>query len=128
MRPLTDGTSLARASLAGDLVGLACCLLAGLSRHGAGAAGTFLVLAAIFGGAWVLTTWIVGTYRPVSNLGLVLAIMLAIPLAVLVRALLRGWTISETLTVAGVLIVFGTLFIGVARLVVALAFRGRDSA
>jgi hypothetical protein len=125
MRPLTDGSWLARAALTGDLAGLGLCLVVGLSRHGEGVVTTFLALAAIFGGSWLLTTWLVGTYRPISNIGLLVAIVIAIPLGVLIRAVLRDWTMNEILTVAGVLCVFGAFFIGCGRLVVSLVARRR---
>jgi len=125
MRALTDGSWLARSSLAGDLAGLGVCLLLGMSRHGEGAVTTFFTLAAIFGASWLLVTWLVGTYRPISNTGLLVAIVLAIPLGVLIRALLRDWTRDEILTVAGVLTVFGAFFIGCGRLVVAVLARRR---
>jgi len=125
VRPLTDGTWLARTSLAGDLIGLGACLVVGLMRHGEGIVTTFLVLAAIFGCSWLVTTWIVGTYRPVTNLGLLLAIVFAIPLGVLIRAVFRDWTAAEIVTVGGVFLLFSAFFIGCARLAVALLVRRR---
>lgn len=125
MQPLTDGSWLARASLTGDLLALTVPILIGISRHEEGAVTTFLTLTVIFGGSWLLTTWLVGTYRPVSNIGLLVSIVIAIPLAVLIRALLRDWTMHEILTVAGVLCVFGAFFIGCGRLVVSMVARRR---
>jgi hypothetical protein len=125
MRSLTDGTWLAKTSLVGDLVALGAVLAIGMSRHGEGALTTFGALVLIFGGSWLVVTWIVGTYRPVSNLGLALALVLAVPLAVLIRSLFRDWTVSETLTVMGVFLLFSAFFIGLARLAVAFLARRR---
>jgi hypothetical protein len=125
MRPLTDGSWLAKASLTGDLLGLTVPILIGMSRHGEGALTTFFALVAIFAASWLVVTWLVGTYRPVSNAGLFVAIVIAIPVGVLIRAVIRGWTMQDIVTVAGVLTLFGAFFIGCARLGVALLARRR---
>ena len=67
MRPLVDGTKLARAALIGDVIALLVFLVFGVSSHKEEAVGRFLALAVIFVGAWVGTAWAIGTYRPVSN-------------------------------------------------------------
>ena len=55
MRPLLDGTKLARACLIGDVVAILVFLLFGISSHHEDAVSRFLTLALIFLGAWVGT-------------------------------------------------------------------------
>ena len=127
MRPLTDGSRLARSSLIADLVALAVTLAIGVSRHGEDAASTYLALVAIVGTCWIAVTWAVGTYRPVTNLGLALALIIVIPLSVLIRAPFRDWTVGVMATVAGVLLLFSAFFVGLGRLIVALTARGKET-
>jgi Protein of unknown function (DUF3054) len=124
VRPMTDGSRLTRWFLLGDLLGLLAFLVIGLDRHGEDVVGRFAALAAIFVFAWLATAWSLGTYRPPTNGTLVLTLVLAIPLGVLVRAaFVQTWTMGEVATFAGVAVVFGTLFIGIARLIVTLLAR-----
>ena len=128
MRPLTDGSRLARATVASDLIGLIAFLIVGLDRHGEDVVSRFLALAAVFAAAWLVTAWLLGTYRPPTHTRLLLSMVLGIPLAVLVRAtLVRAWTASEIVTFAGVAVVFGALFIGTAR-AITLWWFGRSGA
>ena len=123
MHAMTDGSRLARASVFGDLIGLLVFLAVGLNRHGEDVIGRLLALAAIFIGAWLVTAWLLGTYRPPSNSRLILTLVLAIPLGVVVRAaFVRAWTTQEVVTFAAVAVVFGTLFVGIVRVVTVLAF------
>jgi len=124
MHGMTDGSKLARSFLVGDLIGVVTFLVVGLDRHGEDIAARFAALASIFVIAWLLVGWVLGTYRPPSNGRLVLTLVLAIPLGVLVRAaFVQAWTAREVATFAGVAVVFGTLFVGLARLVVTLLAR-----
>jgi len=126
MRPMTDGSGFARATMAGDLIGLIAFLPIGLFRHGEDVAARFLALALTFAGAWLVTAWLLGTYRPPTNARLLLTLLLGIPLAVAVRAtLVQAWTAGEILTFAGVAIMFGTLFVGAARVITSLWFGRR---
>ena len=126
MRPMTDGSGFARATLVGDLVGLTAFLVVGLDRHGEDVAARFLALAAIFAAAWLVTAWAFGTYRPPTHARLLLTLALGIPLGVLVRAtFVQAWTAKEILTFAAVAVVFGALFIGTARAVTSLWFGRR---
>ncbi len=128
MRPMTDGSRVARAALAGDLVGLLAFLVVGLDRHGEDVASRFLALAAIFVASWLVTSWLLGTYRPPTHTRLLLTMVLGIPLGVLARAtLVRAWTASEILTFAGVALLFGALFIGTTRVITLWLF-GRKEA
>jgi Protein of unknown function (DUF3054) len=123
MRPMTDGSGYARATMVGDLVGLTAFLVVGLDRHGEDVAARFLALAAIFLAAWLLTAWSLGAYRPPTHARLLLTLALGIPLSVLVRAtFVQAWTAREILTFAGVAVVFGALFVGTARVVTSLWF------
>jgi hypothetical protein len=123
---MTDGSGLARGTLAGDLVGLIVFLVVGLDRHGEDVAARFLALAATFAAAWLVTAWLLGTYRPPTHARLLLTMLLGIPLGVVVRAtFVQAWTASEILTFAGVAIVFGALFIGTARVLTSLWFARR---
>lgn len=124
MRPLTDGSRLARLEATGDVVALCGFLVVGLDRHGEDAGARFAALAVIFVGAWLVTAWLVGTYRPPTDAKLALTLAIAVPVAVLVRALLvREWTAVQVITFVGVGLVFCALFVGVMRLAVLLAFR-----
>jgi hypothetical protein len=126
MRSLTDGSRLARAFLVGDLCGIVAFLVVGLDRHGEDDLGRFLALAAIFLGSWVVVAFAVGTYRPPVYGRLVLTLVLAIPLAVVVRVVLVQFSdLSATLTFAVVGFVFATLFVGLARLLVSFVARGQ---
>jgi len=124
MRPLLDGTKLARAVLIGDVVALLVFLLFGISSHHEDAVSRFLTLAVIFVGAWVGTAWAIGTYRPVSNGRLIANLAIAIPTGVLVRvAVVGSLTAGQILTFAIVALVFASIFVGLARVVVMVLFR-----
>jgi hypothetical protein len=124
MRSLTDGSRLARAVAVGDVIALLVFLAIGLDRHAENDVQRYLALAAIFVGSWLVTAWLVGTYRPVTNTGLVLTLVLAVPLAVLIRAaIVRTWTIGEIATFAGVALLFCAVLIGAVRAAVLLAAR-----
>lgn len=124
MRPLLDGTKLARAVLIGDVVALLVFLLFGISSHHEDAVSRFLTLALIFVGAWVGTAWAIGTYRPVSNGRLIANLAIAIPIGVLLRvAVVGSLTAGQILTFAIVALVFASIFVGLARVVVMVLFR-----
>jgi DUF3054 family protein len=124
MRPLLDGTKLARAVLIGDVMAILVFLLFGISSHHEDAVSRFLTLAVIFVGAWVGTAWAIGTYRPVSNGRLIANLAIAIPIGVLVRvAVVGSLTAGQILTFAIVALVFASIFVGLARVVVMVLFR-----
>lgn len=124
MRPLLDGTKLARACLIGDVVAILVFLLFGISSHHEDAVSRFLTLALIFLGAWVGTAWAIGTYRPVSNARLVANLAIAIPIGVLLRvAVVGSLTAGQILTFAIVALVFASIFVGLARVIVIGLFR-----
>jgi hypothetical protein len=124
MRPLLDGTKLARAVLIGDVLALLVFLLFGISSHHEDAVSRFLTLALIFVGAWVGTAWAIGTYRPVSNGRLMANLAIAIPIGVLLRvAVVGSLTAGQILTFAIVALVFASIFVGLARVVVMVLFR-----
>jgi Protein of unknown function (DUF3054) len=120
VRPMTDGSRLSRAFLVADVVALLVFLVIGLDRHGEDVVSRFAALAGIFAGAWLVTAWLLGTYREPTYARLVLTLVLAVPLAVLVRAaLVQAWTTDQVLTFAAVAFVFATMFVGFGRLIVA---------
>ena len=124
MRPLLDGTKLARGLLIGDVVAILVFLLFGISSHHEDAVTRFLTLAVIFVGAWVGTAWAIGTYRPVSNARLVANLAIAIPMGVLLRvAVVGSLTAGQIFTFAIVALVFASIFVGLARVVVMVLFR-----
>jgi hypothetical protein len=118
---MTDGSRLSRAFLVGDIAALLVFLVIGLDRHGENALSRFAALAAIFVGAWLVTAWLLGTYREPTYARLVLTLALAVPLAVLIRAaLVQAWTTEEVVTFAAVAFVFVTMFVGFARVLITL--------
>ena len=124
MRPLLDGTKLARGLLIGDVVAILVFLLFGISSHHEDALTRFLTLAVIFVGAWVGTAWAIGTYRPVSNARLIANLAIAIPMGVLLRvAVVGSLTAGQIFTFAIVALVFASIFVGLARVVVMVLFR-----
>jgi len=124
MRPLLDGTKLARATLIGDVVAILVFLLFGVSSHHEDAVSRFLTLAVIFEGAWVGTAWAIGTYRPLSNACLAANLAIAIPIGVLIRvAVVGSLTAGEIFTFAVVALLFASIFVGLARVVVIGLFR-----
>jgi hypothetical protein len=124
MRPLLDGTKLARAALIGDVIALLVFLVFGVSSHKEEAVTRFLALALIFVGAWVGTAWAIGTYRPVSNGRLAMNLAIAIPIGVLLRvAVVGSLTAGEILTFAVVALLFASIFVGIARVAVVAIFR-----
>jgi len=125
MRSMTDGSRFARATLVGDLLGLFAFLVLGLDRHGEDVVARFAALASIFAAAWLVTAWFLGTYRPPTYARWLLTLVLWIPLGVAIRAtFVQAWTATEILTFAGVAILFGTMFVGAARLVTTWRFGG----
>jgi hypothetical protein len=124
MRPLLDGTKLARAVLIGDVAAILVFLLFGVSSHHEDAASRFLTLAVVFVGAWIGTAWAIGTYRPVSNARLAANLAIAIPIGVLLRvAVVGSLTAGEIFTFAIVALLFASIFVGLARLAVIGLFR-----
>lgn len=124
MRRLLDGTKLARASFIGDVVAILFFLLFGVSSHHEDAATRFFTLAVIFEGAWIGTAWAIGTYRPLSNARLAANLAIAIPIGVLLRvAVVGSLTAGEILTFAVVALLFASIFVGLARVVVLMLFR-----
>ena len=126
MRPLLDGTKLARAALIGDVVAILVFLLFGVSSHHEDAVTRFLTLAVVFEGAWLGTAWAIGTYRPLSNARLAANLAIAIPIGVLLRvAVVGSLTAGEIFTFAVVALLFASMFVGLARVIVLTLFRAR---
>ena len=125
MRPLTDGSRIARVTLAGDVVALIVFPIVGVIAHGEDLVTRFLGLASIFVGAWLVTAWFLGTYRPPTYARLLLTLALGIPLGVAIRAtFVQAWTAGEIVTFAVVALLFATMFVGAARLVTTWRFGG----
>jgi hypothetical protein len=125
---MTDGSRLSRAFLVGDVVAVLVFLVIGLDRHGEDVLSRFAALAGIFVGAWLVTAWLLGTYREPTYARLVLTLALAIPLAVLVRAaLVQAWTTEQVVTFAAVAFVFATMFVGFARVLITFFAARKES-
>jgi hypothetical protein len=126
MRSLTDGSRLARHALIGDLVALLCFLVIGFERHADNVAGRFVSLVVIFGASWLATAWAIGTYRPPTNARLLLTLVLAVPLAVAIRAAtVHAWTTEQVLEFMAVALLFCAVFVAAARFLVLVAHRRR---
>jgi len=124
MRPLLDGTKLARAALICDVVAILVFLAFGVSSHHEDAVSRFLTLAVVFEGAWLGTAWAIGTYRPLSNGRLAANLAIAIPIGVLLRvAVVGSLTAGQIFTFAVVALLFASIFVGLGRLVVIGLFR-----
>ena len=88
------------------------------SHHDDAAASIFLRNFIPFVGSWLVVAWALGTYRPPTSGRLLATIVLAIPLAVLLRVAWVGERdLGTALTFAGVALLFSTLFLGVGRLI-----------
>jgi Protein of unknown function (DUF3054) len=128
MPALTDGSRFARRAVIGDLVALFLFLVLGIERHAENVPGRFVSLAVIFVASWLATAWAVGTYRPTSTGRLVVTLVLAVPLAVAIRAVIVGvWSTSEVLTFMAVALWFCTAFVATARLLLLLVERRRST-
>ena len=119
---MTDGSSNARLTLAVDVLGIAAFVLIGMRSHSdAAAVSIFLRNFVPFTGSWLVVTWLVGTYRPPTPIGLIATLLIAIPIGVLLRALwVRSWSAGEVLTFALVALVFATMLIGLGRAISAV--------
>jgi DUF3054 family protein len=116
---LTDGTPQARLTLALDLAALVAFILLGMRAHSdAEALSIFLRNFVPFTAAWLVTAWFAKTYRPPTPRALLVTLVVAIPLAVLVRAAwARSWTASDVVTFMAVALLFAAIFVGLGRLV-----------
>jgi hypothetical protein len=123
---LTDGSVRARVALAADLLALAAFVVVGVrSHHGATQLRAFLRNAVPFGGVWLVTAALVGTYRPPSTIRLAKTWLIAVPAGVVVWSL---WVGSEGTTKILIFLVvamaFTLVFLIVGRFVTA-RFRRR---
>ena len=114
---LTDRTARARLTLGVDVGAIVVFVLAGMtSHHDDGALTIFLRNFVPFTTAWVIVSWILGTYRPPANASLVRTLLIAIPVGVVVRvAWVRAWDSGDVITFAAVALLFASLFVGVGR-------------
>jgi hypothetical protein len=122
MRRLTDGSPHTRLTLAVDVLSIAGFILIGMRSHSdAAAVSIFLRNFVPFTGSWLVVSWLVGTYRPPTPIGLIATLLIAIPIGVLLRALwVRSWTAGEVLTFALVALVFATMLMGLGRAISAV--------
>jgi len=129
---LTDGTPQARLTFAFDIGAIAAFILVGVRSHSeAEAVSTFFRNFVPFTGAWLVTAWFAGTYRPPTPRGLLLTLAIGIPAGVLLRAVwTRSWTASDLVTFMAVAVLFASIFIGLGRvlssLLAARLFEGRS--
>jgi hypothetical protein len=119
---MTDGSPDARLTLAVDVLAIAAFVLIGMRSHSdAAAVSIFLRNFVPFTGSWLVVSWLVGTYRPPTPIGLIATLLIAIPIGVLLRALwVRSWTAGEVLTFALVALVFATMLMGLGRAISAV--------
>jgi hypothetical protein len=119
---MTDGSSHARLTLVVDVLALAAFVLIGMRSHSdAAAVSIFLRNFVPFTGSWLVVAWLVGTYRPLTPIGLIATLLIAIPIGVLLRAVwVRSWSAGEVLTFALVALVFATMLIGLGRAISAV--------
>ena len=122
MPRLTDGTPQARLTLGCDVGALAAFILLGMSSHSdAAALSIFLRNFVPFTGAWVVTAWCAGTYRPPAPRSVLVTLAIAIPAGVLLRAVwTRSWTASDVATFIGVALLFASIFVGLGRMLSSL--------
>jgi hypothetical protein len=122
MRRLSDGSPHTRLTLAVDVLSIAGFILIGMRSHSdAAAVSIFLRNFVPFTGSWLVVSWLVGTYRPPTPIGLIATLLIAIPIGVLLRALwVRSWSAGEVLTFALVALVFATMLIGLGRAISAV--------
>jgi hypothetical protein len=122
MPRLTDGTQQARLTLGFDIGAIATFILIGMDSHSDAAALTiFLRNFVPFTGAWLVTSWFAGTYRPPTPKPLLVTLVIAIPAGVLIRAAwTRSWTASDVVTFMAVALLFASIFVGLGRVVSAM--------
>jgi Protein of unknown function (DUF3054) len=122
MPHLTDGTPQARLTLGFDVVAIATFILIGMGSHSDAAALTiFLRNFVPFTGAWLVTSWLAGTYRPPAPKPLLVTLVIAIPAGVLIRAAwTRSSTASDVVTFMAVALLFASIFVGLGRVISAM--------
>jgi len=119
---LTDATTTARITLAVDLLALALFVVAGMRSHRTASQLEIFVRNAVpIGGAWLVASLVLGTYRPPALVRLLVTWALAIPVGVVLRSLWTGSPDGDDLLVFGaVAMAFTLAFLGGGRLVTAL--------
>jgi hypothetical protein len=119
MQPVrwTDGTRFSRTAFVCDLIALPMFVVAGMGSHATGSElAVFLRTAVPVVLAWLLVSRFLGTYRPPAFTSLFATWAIAIPLGLVVRALIRGSLGGDDFWVfLGVAMAFTLLFLGVAR-------------
>ena len=124
VRRLTDGSRFARRAVIADVVALLVFLAIGLDTHAENDVGRFMSLALIFVGAWLATGWVIGAYRPATTAHLVLTLVLAVPLAVAIRAtIVHAWTTRDVVLFMCVALIFCAALTALARLAVLFSER-----
>ncbi|HSL11777.1 MAG TPA: DUF3054 domain-containing protein [Actinomycetota bacterium] len=118
---LTDGTTSARVTLVVDCLALALFVLAGMRSHRtASQLEIFARNAVPIGGAWLVVSLVMRTYRPPSLARLVLTWAVAVPSGVVLRTLWTGSPSGDDLLVFGaVAMAFTLAFLGAGRAVAA---------
>jgi hypothetical protein len=124
MRPLTDGSRFARRAVIADVAALLVFLAIGLDTHAENDLARFAALAAIFVGSWLVTAWVIAAYRPPTTGHLVATLVLAVPLAIAIRAaIVQAWTTRDVVVFMTVALIFCAAFTALARLAVLFSER-----
>jgi hypothetical protein len=121
LRP-TDGTTIARITLAVDLVALASFVIVGMRSHRtASQLEIFGRNAVPIGAAWIVASLLLRTYRPPTLTRLFLTWAVAIPVGVVLRSAWTGSPDGDDLFVFGaVAMTFTLAFLGAGRVLTAL--------
>lgn len=119
MRTLTDGSRIARFTLAVDLAMLPLFVLVGLRTHSLdGRAEIFLRNAVPVTVAWLIVAVLLRTYRPPSFSRFVLTWLIAVPVGLLIRTWIAGTLGNDGVAVFfGVAMVFTLAFLAVGRVI-----------
>lgn len=114
---LTDGSRGARRTLVIDVLMLPLFVMAGLRSHDEAQLEVFLRNAVPLEAAWLVTAWLVGTYRPPSFGRLAVTWAVAVPVGLVVRTLVADrWGDPGMWVFFGVALAFTALFLAVGRL------------
>jgi hypothetical protein len=119
---LTDGRPASRVTLAIDLLALALFVVAGMRQHRtASQLEIFLRNVVPIGGAWLVASVLLRTYRPPSFRRLLITWAVAVPVGVLLRSWWTGSPDGDELVLFGaVAMAFTLAFLGGGRLVAAV--------
>ena len=114
---MTDGTRGTRRTLVIDLLMLPLFVIVGMGSHDEPQATVFLRNAVPLEAAWLLTAWVVGTYRPPSLGRSAITWAIAVPLGLAARTVAADrWGDPGMWVFFGVALAFTLLFLAIGRL------------